>query len=285
MMHSAGLTKNRLLRSLHAEMGRDGMTTDARYVQIAALSTLLVLEIWAFDLGATPLQALVTVGTALVVQAASCRATGTPFDWRSPLVTGLSLSLLLRSADPLSWVAAAAVGIGSKFLLRIGGKHVFNPACFAIVAMLATGQVWVSPGLWGNATWLALMVAGFGGLVLARSSRLDIALAFLASYGALLLGRCLWLGDPLTIPAHQMQSGALLIFSLFMITDPRSTPDSRSGRMVFAFAVAAIGYHLQFRWQVREGLFYALAAVSLATPLIDRWRPSARFAWSGTREA
>jgi Na+-transporting NADH:ubiquinone oxidoreductase subunit NqrB len=259
--------------------------TDARHFQIAALSTLLVLEIWAFDLGATPGQAALTVAVALAAQVIGCRATGAPFDWRSPLVTGLSLSLLLRSADPLLWAAAAAVGIGSKFLLRIGGKHVFNPACFTIVAMLSTGQAWVSPGLWGNATWLALMVAGFGGLVLTRSSRLDIALAFLASYSGLLLARCLWLGDPLTIPAHQLQSGALLIFSLFMITDPRSTPDSRLGRVLFAMAAAAIGYHLQFRWQVREGLFYALAAVSLATPLIDRWRPSTRFAWSSPREA
>lgn len=258
--------------------------TDARHFQIAVLSTLLVLEIWALDLGATPGQAAVTITVALAAQAVGCRATGTRFDWRSPLVTGLSLSLLLRAADPLLWAAAAAIGIGSKFLLRIGGKHVFNPACFAIVAMLATGQVWVSPGLWGNATWLALLLAGFGGLVLARSSRVDIALAFLASYGGLLLARCLWLGDPLNIPAHQMQSGALLIFSLFMITDPRSTPDSRLGRAIFAMTVAALGYLLQFRWQIREGLFYALAAVSLATPLIDRLRPSPRFSWSAAQE-
>ena len=49
--------------------------------------------------------------------------------------------------------------------------------------------------------------------------------SFSALTRRLLLARAFWLGDPLAIPLHQMQSGSLLIFAFFMISDPRTTPD------------------------------------------------------------
>ena len=65
-------------------------------------------------------------------------------------------------------------------------------------------------------------------LVLRAAHRSDIAIFFLVAHATLLLVRAVWLGDPLAIPLHQLQSGSLLIFSFFMISDPRTTPDSRS---------------------------------------------------------
>jgi len=209
------------------------------------------------------------------------RAFGVRWEWRSALITGLSLSILLRSNEPLVWVAAGVLAIGSKFLLRIGGKHLFNPAAFAIVALLLAGggQVWVSPGQWGAQVWLGLLVACTGMLVLQRSSRSDMALAFIAFYGGLLLWRAWWLGDPAEIPLHQLQTGSLLIFTCFMITDPRSTPDRRAGRVLFAGLVALLAYRLQFYEQLRTSLYFALIAVSLLTPAIDLILPAERFRW------
>ncbi|PYO55606.1 MAG: Na+-transporting NADH:ubiquinone oxidoreductase, subunit NqrB, partial [Candidatus Rokuibacteriota bacterium] len=69
------------------------------------------------------------------------------FDPRSALISGLSLCLLLRTNSLTLAVLTAALAIASKFVLRVGGKHVFNPTNFALVAMmLLTGAVWVSPG-------------------------------------------------------------------------------------------------------------------------------------------
>jgi Na+-transporting NADH:ubiquinone oxidoreductase subunit NqrB len=255
---------------------------DPRHFQIATLASLLGLQLARGDIGADPVQAASTIATALVVQYVCLRCCGGKgFDWRSPLVTGLSLSLLLRTQVPALWLAAAAIAIGSKFLIRVRGKHLFNPANIAIVALLLVSpQVWVSPGQWGSSVWLtALLVCG-AGLVLQRAARADIALVFLGFYCALLLARALWLGDPPAIPLHQLQSGALLIFSFFMITDPRSTPDHRLGRIGFALAVAGLGYWLQFHWQIRPGLFFALAALSPASAAIDHILPAARFTWS-----
>src|SRR5690606_39314779 len=91
-------------------------------VQTCALPILII------DFGARPVASLIAVATALLTQAVGCRLSGVPFDAKSPLITGLSLSLLLR-ADAL-WLhaAAALIAIGSQFVLRVDGKHVFNPA-------------------------------------------------------------------------------------------------------------------------------------------------------------
>ena len=257
-----------------------GVARDPRTIQIAAQSAFLVLETVWLDFGPAIPQAATFVVTALLMELARARLTGTPLNWKSALSTGLSLSLLLRTQAPLLWVAAAVLAIGSKFLIRIGGKHLFNPSAFAIVALLlATNSVWVSPGLWGTAIWLTALAGTLGGLILTRVARLDLALTFLTSHMALLLARAWYLGDPLAIPLHQIQSGGLLIFALFMITDPRSTPDSRTGRILFATAIAVLAHVFLFHWQIREGVFYALVLVSCATPIIDRFWPAPRFAW------
>ena len=249
---------------------------DPRLLQIATLSSLLILAIWRFDTVASAAQAGVTIAAALATQAVVEQR----LNWRSAAITGLSLSLLLRAHDPLVWVAAGTLGVGSKFVIRLRGKQVFNPACFAIVAMLlGSGEAWVSPGQWGALAWAAAALVSAATLVLTRARRIDTAVAFLGAYAALLVARCLWLGDPFAIPLHQLQSGSLLIFAFFMITDPRSTPDSGTGRVIFALIVAVLAYEMQFRWQIRTGLFYALFVVSPLTPLLDRMLPSKRFTW------
>jgi Na+-transporting NADH:ubiquinone oxidoreductase subunit NqrB len=86
------------------------------------------------------------------------------FDPKSALISGLSLCLLLRTNDPWLAMLAAVVAVASKFLLRVRGKHVFNPTNFALVAMmLVTGQVWASPGQWGSAAVFAFLLVSAGG--------------------------------------------------------------------------------------------------------------------------
>ena len=262
-----------------------GVIKDPRTIQISAQSIFLVLETAWLDFGPSLPQAAIFILVSQLMELARARLTRTPVNWKSALSTGLSLSLLLRTEAPWLWIAAAVLAMGSKSLIRVRAKHLFNPSAFAIVALLLlTDHVWVSPGQWGTTIWLAGLAGTFGGLVLTRVARLDLAAAFLASHMLLLLLRAWYLGDPLAIPLHQIQSGGLLIFALFMITDPRSTPDSRIGRMLFAAAIAVLAHAFLFRWQLREGVFYALVLVSFFTPIIDRLWPGQRFAWPKTAE-
>ena len=259
------------------------ISSDARHFQIAALTTLLAFNIAFLDFAARPLNSALAIASALATQALCSRLWRLPaIDLRSPLITGLSLSLLLRADAALIHAAAAAIAIASKFVLRIDGKHIWNPAGFAIVALLliAPDHVWISPGQWGTSAWFATLLAFLAVMVLSSAGRADVALFFLAAHGALLVARAVWLGDPLTIPLHQMQSGSLLIFAFFMITDPKTTPDARIGRLLLAVAVALVAHRLAFAWQMRPALYIALIALSPLTLLIDRIFPAGRFAWS-----
>jgi Na+-transporting NADH:ubiquinone oxidoreductase subunit NqrB len=261
--------------------------SDARHFQIAALSSLLAINFIWIDFGAKPLYSALAISSALLTQIVCSRWVGVPriefarIDLRSALITGLSLSLLLRADAPWLPALAGVIAIGSKFVLRIDGKHVWNPAGFAIVVLLFTSNnAWISPGQWGTSVWLAALLVFFAILVLKASRRSDIALFFLGSHAALLLARATWLGDPLAIPLHQIQSGALLIFAFFMISDPRTTPDSRLGRLVFAVAVALLAHYLAFFMQMRPALYVALIALSPVTLLLDRLVPGKPFAWT-----
>jgi len=256
--------------------------SDARHYQIAALAALLVYNLGWLDFGARPLNSALAIAATLATQALWAWRLGlSHVDLRSPLITGLSLSLLLRADEPWWHALAGMIAISSKFVLRIEGKHIFNPAGLAIVALLlSSAPVWISPGQWGSSVWFAAFLCFFAIMVLQAAQRSDIAIFFLTSHATLLLARALWLGDPLAIPLHQLQSGSLLIFAFFMISDPRTTPDSRIGRLIFAVAVAGAAHWLAFFMQMRPALYVALIALSPLTLLLDRILPAERFAWT-----
>jgi enediyne biosynthesis protein E5 len=259
---------------------------DARIWQIFSLGLLLTYGVAMLGFDQTPANIALIISTALATQWLCGRyIAGVPFDPLSSLITSFSLCLLLRAAGPEYLVLGAVLAIASKFILRFDGKHIFNPGNFGIAAMLLfTDVAWISPAQWGSKTWAAFLFICLACLVLSRARRADIAIAFLGSYIAILLARALYLGDPLAIPMKQMQSGAPLLFTFFMITDPKTTPDRRSARVLFAVLVAAAGAWLQFAHYMPQGLIYALFFASPLVPLLDRLFPrdhaDVRFQWA-----
>jgi len=227
------------------------------------------------------LQIAITLGTALLTQYAGTRLYHLPsFDPRSPLISALSLCLLLRTNDLAVVALAAFIAIGSKFVIRWKNKHLFNPTNLALVVILASGIGWISPGQWGQVAWFGFLIACLGSLVVTRAARADVTFAFLAFYVGLLAARALWLGDPLTIPLHQLESGALLIFSFFMISDPKTTPDSRTGRIIYALIVALTAIYVQFGFFRPNGPLWGLIVCAPLVPLLDHSLPGSRYDWS-----
>lgn len=257
------------------------ITRDPRVYQIAVLSSLVTFGVTVLDFGIRWPNAVAIVVTAMLVQLIGGRFAGLPrFDPKSPMITALSLTLLLRTDSLLFASLAAAIAIGSKFLVRISGKHVFNPANVAIVStMLLTDRAWISTGQWGNAAIGAFALACLGFVVLTRARRAETTIAFLGFYALLLLARTLWLGDPLSIALHHLQNGALLIFAFFMISDPKTTPDSALGRVLFAGVVAAVAFSIQFVFYQPNGPIYALIMSAPLVPLIDYLRQGRKYQW------
>ena len=272
-----------LSRSLYESIRR----RDPRFFQIGALSALLLYGMAALRFDVTPLRGALILTAAVAAQYGCTRIWRLPvFDPKSALISGLSLCLLLRTEDARLAVLAAVLAVASKFLLRWNDKHVFNPTNFALVAILAlTDGVWVSPGQWGSAAIFAFLMACAGALVVARAQRSDVTFAFLGAWLLLLFGRSLWLGEPLAIPLHRLESGALVLFAFFMISDPKTTPDSRAGRILFGALVAAGAWFIQFRLFRTNGLLWSLAACSLFVPLIDVVLSGPLYSWKGALHA
>ena len=254
---------------------------DPRWYQIVVLSSLLVFGVAVLDFGIRWQNAVTIMAAAQLVQFIGGRAVGLPrFDPLSALITSLSLTLLLRTDTILLAATVAVIAIGSKFLVRVRGKHVFNPANVALIAlMLTSDSAWVSSGQWGSATIGSLALACLGFLVLTRARRAETTLGFLLTFATLLVGRALWLGDPLSIPLHQLQNGALLIFAFFMISDPKTAPNSAAGRLVFGAFVASLAYVIQFVLYEPNGAILALVMSAPFVPLIDTISHGTLYRW------
>ena len=256
---------------------------DPRHYQMSTQAVLLLWGLALLDFEISAGRAALTIVSALAAQWA-CTRLFTPaakFEWRSAMISGLSLCLLLRVAAWWLVVPAAAITIASKFVLRFRGRHLFNPTCFGLVAMIAlTRDAWVSPGQWGHAAILGFAILCLGSIVVTRAARADVTFGFLAGWAAVVFGRAAWLGQPWITPLHMLTNGTILLFAFFMISDPRTTPASRAGRIVFAALVALGAGFVQFVLYRTNGLLWSLVACSLFVPLVDHWLPGVRHAWT-----
>ena len=257
-----------------------GLLKDPRIYQILMLSGLLAFGLVARAFEIAPSHFFAIITAACAVQWLGSVMIATRPDFKSAIITALSLTLLLRADSIWPLMAAATIAIGSKFTLRLGGKHIFNPANIGIVAMvLLTNAAWTTPGQWGTAIWFAALLAGAGFFVTYRAARIDVPLIFLGVYAALLFGRTLWLGDPLAIPLLRLENGALVLFAFFMISDPKTTPDGAIARGVFTAGAALLAYVLTFHFYLADGLFYGLAILSILRPVIEWLDPAPRYQW------
>ena len=293
--------------------------SDPRSLQIIFLSTFLVLGVltrdWTLDLGVVGIAIATALGTQALGQALTRFLSSVPrlapppnpdssspaeancdgevasdfgvqfhrfhLNWRSPLITALGLSLLLRVDQGWYMALASGIAIASKFLLRFRHKHLFNPANAGIIACLSlTSGSWVSPGQWGDDGLYALLFLGTGGLILQRIGRPDTTLAFLGSYGFLEILRSLYLGWTWDVTLHRLLSGSLLVFAFFMVTDPRSIPDHSRSRVLWSMSIGVLTFILRNYFFLSTAPFWALFALAPLTLVFDQVWPSDRFQWN-----
>jgi len=259
---------------------------DPRYYQVAVLSALIACGVMLLDFPVQAIDALIILAAAQSTQLLGSYLAGQKFDPKSALITALSLILLLRSDSILLLAGAAVIAIGGKFLLRYKGKHIYNPANSAIIVMIMLSEnAWVSTGQWGSTAIAALALACCGFLVLTRARRAETTLAFIGAYTLMLFVRAIWLGDPLTIPVHQLQNGALLIFAFFMISDPKTAPDAAAGRLTYGSIVAIVGFTIQFAFYKPYGPLLALFCCAPLVPFIDWALRGSHYRWSAVKPA
>jgi Na+-translocating ferredoxin:NAD+ oxidoreductase RnfD subunit len=202
----------------------------------------------------------------------------------SVLISALSICLLLKVNAWWVSLFAAALTVGGKYIFRIRGKHIFNPSALGIVlTLLITKQAWLSPGQWGSNAIVFFMVITLGTIVVTRVQKLDISLAFLLTYGGLLYWRqTIILGWPNDFFIHSITTGSLLLFTFFMISDPRTAPSHPVARIAWAIVIAIISFYLAaFKWKYNTMIWTLVLAAPLV-PLMNYFFPGKEFTWKSS---
>ena len=263
---------------------REFLPKDARVFQILFLALLLTTGVLLRDFSLHPLQMALAFAAGLATQAFWLKRLGLEQrGFMSAIVTCCGLSLLLRSDTLWAHPLVAALAMSSKFVLRIHGKHLYNPANFGVIAAITLiPGTWVSPGQWGNDLALAVWLLMLGTIVTTRARRLDISWVFLGAFLGLVALRVVLLGQSWAIWWHQLGNGALLLFAFFMISDPMTIPNRRGPRIAYALIVAAAAVGWQYLLFRPNALIWALFLATPLVPLLDRLFPGAAFSWRGS---
>lgn len=190
----------------------------------------------------------------------------------SAYITGLSIGILLESYDWRVFAVASAFGILSKYLVRDGDRHFFNPSNFGIVAvlLLSHGTAMVAPGSqWGADYRVAVVIIGLGLMMMRRVKRLDLALAWLGGYVVMGLARMALGQGGLVFALGPMTGAEFALFTFSMMPDPKASPPTRGGRLVWGVSIAILDGVLRY-FDVRYSMFYALFLHTALLPVLHR---------------
>jgi Na+-translocating ferredoxin:NAD+ oxidoreductase RnfD subunit len=265
---------------------------DPRWFQVIFQAIFLSYGIWFLNWSADWLHYAISILGCLFFQfsADSIRAKRllklNEFDrWGfSVLISAMSLCLLLKTNYWYISLLAAFLSVVSKYIFRFNHKHIFNPSAFGIVAVIfLTDKAWLSPGQWGSNAVIFFAVVTLGTIVVTRVQKLDISLAFLITFVGLLYWRQVYvLGWPMDHFMHSVSTGSLLLFTFFMISDPRTSPNHPVARILWAILIAVVAFYLAaFKWKYNTIIWVLVAAAPLV-PILDKIFKRKDFEWNRT---
>jgi len=188
----------------------------------------------------------------------------------SAYVSGISVGMLIRSPAFWPYALCSAISIVSKYVIRVRGRHIFNPSNFGVVAMLvlAADQVAGLSIQWGNTLLPMVIVWIFGSVILYIIGRLHITLAYVLSFIFFAVIRAAVTGHPFLGEVSPITGPMYQLYIFFMITDPKTTVHAKWAQCLVAFLVAAL--EATFRlMEFVHAPYYALFVVGPTANLIE----------------
>lgn len=160
----------------------------------------------------------------------------------SAYVSGISVGILLRSDYVWPYMLCSAISITSKYVIRVNGRHLWNPSNLGIVATLFIVPDAVSTLMnqFSNGIVPLVVVWVVGSIVIARLKRFHICLTYVLSFLFYAFLRSRILHDSFLTEAAPLTGPMYQLFTFFMITDPKTTVRSKQGQMLVAFLVATV---------------------------------------------
>ena len=188
----------------------------------------------------------------------------------SAYISGISIGMLLRSPEFWPYPLCAAISIVSKYVLRVDGRHLWNPSNFGIVAMLVLASDSVA-GLsvqWGNNLLPMVVVWTFGAIIINALGRFHITLTYVASFLFFAGIRHLVTGHPFLAEAAPLTGPMYQLYIFFMITDPKTTVHGKRAQCLVTVCIAAVEAALRLM-QFVHSPYYALFIVGPIANLIE----------------
>jgi hypothetical protein len=189
----------------------------------------------------------------------------------SAYVSGISAGILVKSPALWPFVFAGLISITSKYVLRIGDRHLWNPTNLGLTVMLFLAPTHVAPlsVQAGNEVWavLVIWVLGFG--ILYQLKLVHIPAAFLAAFIPLSLFRAWWTGHTALTELAPMTGPMFQLFIFFMITDPKTITKKRWSQVLVVLIVAVVETILRLGFEDVHSLFHALFIVGPIANLIE----------------
>jgi Na+-transporting NADH:ubiquinone oxidoreductase subunit NqrB len=190
----------------------------------------------------------------------------------SAYITGISVGILVRSPAFWPYVLCAVISIMSKYVLRVQGRHIWNPSNFGISVLLFLAPAAVA-GLsiqWGNYLLPMIVVWILGSITIARLHRFHITGTYVACFIVFAFLRSFVTGNPWQSEIAPLTGPMYQLFIFFMITDPKTTVRSTRWQCIVVALVALVETILRLE-QVVYAPFYALFLVGPVALLIEMW--------------
>jgi enediyne biosynthesis protein E5 len=254
------------------------ISLDNRYIAPAFITCILLAGHLSFGILESYPKTLLAIVTSIAFELALGRIF--VHKWLNPAsayITGISVGILVRSPAYWPYVLCAAISIMSKYVLRVKGRHIWNPSNFGISVMLflAADTVASLSIQWGNYLLPMLIIWALGSIIIARLHRFHITGIYVASFLAFAFLRSWMTGSPWQSEVAPITGPMYQLFIFFMITDPKTTVRSKRGQCIVVFLVASLEMVLRLR-QVVYAPFYALFIVGPAAMLVETWLDSRR---------
>lgn len=190
----------------------------------------------------------------------------------SAYIAGISVGMLVRSPAIWPYALCSALSITSKYVLRVKGRHLWNPSNFGIcvILLLAADTVASLSIQWGNYLPPMLIIWLLGSIIIWRLQRFHICATYVVSF-VLFAGVRSWMtGHPFLAEVAPITGPMYQLFIFFMITDPKTTVQTTWGQCVVAFLVALVEMLLRLHESV-QAPFYALFLVGPSANLLEIW--------------
>jgi Na+-transporting NADH:ubiquinone oxidoreductase subunit NqrB len=244
---------------------------DKRYLAPILVTLVLIVGQVTFGFLESWSRTALAIGTAILVELVLARLfSGQWPHLASSYISGISIGMLVRSPEFWPYALCAAISITSKYVIRVDGRHIWNPSNFGIVAMLvlASDTVASLSVQWGN-TWLPMVVVWcFGAVIIHSLGRFHITLTYVVSFIAFSVVRAAVTGHPWASEVAPITGPMYQLYIFFMITDPKTTVRAKWAQVLVAFCVAAV--EAVFRlMQFVHSPYYALFIVGPSANLVE----------------